>query len=129
MASDVAAQDKSMPPESPENCSLDPTEIYTRTEKRVWGAMTLHIDPMRLAERVQAGRGSAIALGDGHFVTNYHVVGKSDVVMLMSGKHFVPATVVGRDPALDIAVLYSPEDEFMRLSEPLPFVPDVLGTL
>jgi putative serine protease PepD len=118
------AQQSSTPQASAAECALDPTEIYARTEKSILKVLTLHIDPMLLLGRVQAGSGSAIALGNGQFVTNYHVVGKSEEVMLVAGEEFLPALVVGRDPALDIAVLYSPFDEMIGLSERMPFAPD-----
>jgi S1-C subfamily serine protease len=42
----------------------------------------------------------------GHVVTNYHVVeGASKVQVSFSGNDEIPATVVGRDPSTDIAVL------------------------
>jgi putative serine protease PepD len=42
----------------------------------------------------------------GHVVTNYHVVeGASKVQVSFSGNDQMPATVVGRDPSTDIAVL------------------------
>jgi putative serine protease PepD len=42
----------------------------------------------------------------GHVVTNYHVVeGASKVEVSFSGNDEIPATVVGRDPSTDIAVL------------------------
>lgn len=114
------------PPSKPiSHCTLDPTEIYADTNRSVLKVLTLHIDPMLLAGRVQAGSGSAIALGDGFFVTNYHIVGNAEEVMLVAEEDFLPAIVVGRDPALDIAVLFSSDDMFTSFSRKLPFASEM----
>ena len=122
------AQNLNSPSKSTSNCALDPTNIYTKTDRSVLKVLTLHVDPMRLVQRVQAGSGSAIALGSGFFATNYHVVGKAEEVMLVAEEEFLPAVVVGRDPALDVAVLFSSHDVFTGFSRQLPFAsePEVL---
>lgn len=119
------SQDLNPPSKSNSHCILDPTEIYAKTDRSVLKVLTLHIDPMLLAGRVQAGSGSAIALGDGFFVTNYHIVGKAEEVLLVAEEDFFSALVVGRDPALDIAVLFSSDDMFMSFSRKLPFASEM----
>lgn len=116
-----SAQELRVQSRSTSNCTLDPTEIYAETDRSVLKVLTLHIDPMVLMDRVQAGSGSAIALGGGFFATNYHVVGKAEEVMLVADEEFLPAVVIGRDPALDVAVLFSANDMFMGFSRQMPF--------
>ncbi|HYY32845.1 MAG TPA: trypsin-like peptidase domain-containing protein [Gaiellaceae bacterium] len=56
----------------------------------------------------------------GHVVTNYHVVeGASKVEVSFSGNDEMPATVVGRDPSTDIAVLRIKRAQSRALT-PLP---------
>ena len=52
------------------------------------------------------GIGSGVIYGDGLIITNHHVIaGATDItIQLNDGRHF-PATVVGSDPNVDIAVM------------------------
>ncbi|MFC4174909.1 Do family serine endopeptidase [Microvirga sp. GCM10011540] len=55
--------------------------------------------------RQSLGSGFVIS-ADGHIVTNNHVVEDADEIQVVFGdRNNVPATLVGRDPATDIAVL------------------------
>lgn len=59
------------------------------------------------APPVQRGSGSGVILSeDGFIVTNHHVIdGADDIQVGLNDNRSVPATLVGSDPATDIAVL------------------------
>jgi len=59
-----------------------------------------------------AGSGVVVDAGEGHIVTNYHVVQRADeiAVTLWDGRTF-PATLIGADPQVDLAVLKVEADE------------------
>jgi len=58
-------------------------------------------------ERIAEGSGSGVIIDDrGYIVTNNHVIDEADeVVVSMNDNRSYPATVVGADPATDLAVL------------------------
>jgi serine protease Do len=63
------------------------------------------LDPRRRPRRQSLGSGFVIA-PDGHVVTNDHVIGDAEEIeVVFDGRNRVPARLVGRDPATDIAVL------------------------
>jgi serine protease DegS len=85
--------------------------IYTRRVERVPGA---GLEPPsggalrpRYRERVQRSLGSGVIVdAAGHIVTNQHVIaGASEVHVGLADGRTAEATVVGRDPDTDIAVL------------------------
>lgn len=56
--------------------------------------------------QVPAGAGSGIIWdGEGHIVTNFHVINGADNLAISIGKLTVPAKVIGAEPRKDIAVL------------------------
>lgn len=64
-----------------------------------------HLDPRRRQPRQSLGSGFVIS-PDGHVVTNDHVIGDAEeIAVVFDGRSRVPASLVGRDPAMDIAVL------------------------
>ncbi|MBO1905438.1 Do family serine endopeptidase [Microvirga sp. 3-52] len=64
-----------------------------------------HLDPRRRQPRQSLGSGFVIS-PDGHVVTNDHVIGEAEeIAVVFDGRNRVPASLVGRDPAMDIAVL------------------------
>jgi S1-C subfamily serine protease len=75
--------------------------------------LTIHGVYMRDAPGVVQVTATSKALGSGfvldkagHIVTNYHVVsGASKVYVSFSNQERLPATIVGRDPSTDLAVL------------------------
>ncbi len=83
------------------------TESYTRGERRK-----------------QASVGSGFLLDDqGHIVTNYHVAGRAKQLMVtLSNKERIEATLVGEDPLTDLAVIKIPAEKVAALKlQPLEF--------
>jgi Do/DeqQ family serine protease len=86
--------------------SVVPAVVSVNTSRRV-----LYVDPFdffqrgRVAEQSSLGSG-VIVSAEGYILTNHHVIaGMQQIqVQLTDGRDF-PATVVGSDPAVDIAVL------------------------
>ncbi|MBN2847865.1 MAG: trypsin-like peptidase domain-containing protein [Coriobacteriia bacterium] len=65
------------------------------------------IDPFtgrRVTQRVGNGSG-VIIRSDGHILTNDHVIAGADGLYVTVGMDELPATVVGRDPSSDLAVI------------------------
>ncbi|MCQ2137147.1 MAG: trypsin-like peptidase domain-containing protein [Bacteroidales bacterium] len=58
-------------------------------------------------ERIQQGSGSGVIIRpDGYIVTNNHVVaGASQIVVTLNNNETYPATLVGTDPATDVAII------------------------
>ena len=58
----------------------------------------------------QEGQGSGVIIdGDGHILTNNHVVAKArKITVTMADGKKIPATLVGRDPSSDLAVIKIP---------------------
>jgi serine protease Do len=103
----------------------DPTQraIY-RARDRVFPAL-VHIEPIlevfRAGERGRmAVTGSGVIFSpDGYVLTNNHVVERAErVTCYLEDQQEVPATVIGRDPATDVAVL---KLDISRVSGKIPF--------
>ncbi|MEA5455870.1 trypsin-like peptidase domain-containing protein [Sinomonas sp. JGH33] len=77
-----------------------------------------HLTPRVASVRTERGAGSAVVLtGEGHLVTNAHVVGRSSHGEVTFADGIAgPFVVVGRDPLSDLAVL--------RTGLPVPEPPD-----
>ncbi len=58
-------------------------------------------------ERVQQGSGSGVIIRpDGYIVTNNHVVsGATEIVVTLNNNKTYPATIIGTDPATDVAII------------------------
>ncbi|MGQ0531435.1 MAG: trypsin-like peptidase domain-containing protein [Caulobacteraceae bacterium] len=111
------------------NERLSPAVVNIATSQRVEGVDDLPRFPPgspmeRLNEGLGEGGAQITSLGsgfvvspDGVVITNNHVIESADAieVILQSGRHY-EATVVGRDPATDIAVLR------VHAGTPLPYV-------
>lgn len=107
---------------------LSPAVVNIATSQRVEGLEELQFPPgspmERFSEGLSEGGAQISSLGsgfiisaDGVVVTNNHVIEAADAieVILQNGQRY-DATVVGRDPATDIAVLR------MHARTPLPYV-------
>jgi len=105
---------------------LTPAVVNIATSQRVEGAEDLpRFPPGSPMERLNGdGAAQVTSLGsgfiisaDGVVVTNNHVVEEADAIeVILQNNQHLPATVVGRDPATDIAVLR------VHARGPLPFV-------
>lgn len=69
-------------------------------------------------ERIAQGSGSGVIIDDrGHIVTNNHVIeGADEIIVSLNNNRTYAATVVGKDPSTDLAVLE------INAPEPLPFL-------
>jgi len=92
------------------NNSLIQEDIYSSRDK-VLPAL-VHIQPVNVDYRTgklrkQSVIGSGVIFhSDGYVVTNYHVAGKAErIIVTLSDKEQVKAEIVGGDPLTDIAVL------------------------
>jgi serine protease Do len=83
------------------------TESYTRGERR---------------KEASVGSGFLVD-ADGHIVTNYHVAGRARQLMVtLSNKERIEATLVGEDPLTDLAVIKIPAEKVAELKlRPLDF--------
>ena len=74
--------------------------------------------PERRRERKRTGLGSGVILDakEGYIVTNNHVIEKADdiVVTLSDGRKF-DATIVGRDPGADVAIIQVEADNLTQI--------------
>lgn len=60
----------------------------------------------------QVGSGSGVVFSEnGYIVTNNHVIDEADEITVIAGKRSYPATLVGRDPSSDLAVIKIDSDE------------------
>ena len=85
-------------------------EIY-KARDRVLPAL-IHIQPVIMdyltgREKKQSVVGSGVIISaDGYAVTNYHVAGRAErIICTLHDREQVPATLIGGDPATDIAVI------------------------
>ena len=70
---------------------------------------SLTINPYLVQERVTPKFGTGFLLEDGYLVTNYHVVADAGQTTVFFGDYGFPAQIMGIDPALDVAVLWTPQ--------------------
>lgn len=89
-------------------CDQPATRIYRELAPSVVQVMAYGIDPFQVIERVHAGSGSGVALGDSHVMTNFHVVAGATAIGVTGDGIILEAEVIGSDPVLDIAVLNVP---------------------
>ena len=103
----AAAQSTAVPAASTSE-SLSVSEIYEKTYKSVVEITVASSQPTPTGEEQQAqGQGSGFVYdGEGHVVTNQHVVDGAETVSvrLWDGSTY-DATVVGSDPSTDLAVI------------------------
>jgi len=104
----VVAQDTTSETATQAVCDQPATRIYREVAPAVVQVMAYGIDPFQVTERVRAGLGSGVALGDGLVLTNFHVVAGATAIGVTSDGIILDAEIVGSDAVLDIAVLKVP---------------------
>lgn len=94
-------------PARSEECSLSAEQIFARASPSIVQIFSLSIDPFLVLDRVQPSFGTGFQLGDGYVLTNYHVVADTQKTVAYFDEFAMPVQVVGIDPALDVAVLWT----------------------
>jgi serine protease Do len=89
--------------------SVGPSVVHIDTETVVSGRRRVSDDWSRVfPRRLLAGQGSGVIVDkEGYILTNFHVVAEASQlrVRLSDGREITSATIVGADPATDLAVL------------------------
>lgn len=98
----------------PSVVSIDTRGVRTELQRDFWGRA-------RELQRPTQGQGSGVIVTrEGHVITNHHVIsGQEQIQVTLHGGRRYPATLIGEDPLLDIAVL--------RIEGQGPFTPLKLG--
>jgi serine protease Do len=84
----------------PSVVSIDTASVRTERLLDMWGRLRVNRYPTR-------GQGSGVIVSsEGHIVTNHHVIaGQQKIQVTLHGGKTYPATLVGEDDLLDIAVI------------------------
>ncbi|WAC19982.1 trypsin-like peptidase domain-containing protein [Luteolibacter sp. SL250] len=98
----------------PSVVSIDTASVKTERLLDMWGRLRVNRYPTR-------GQGSGVIVSsEGHIVTNHHVIaGQQKIQVTLHGGKTYPATLVGEDDLLDIAVI--------KIQGEGPFTPLKLG--
>lgn len=113
-----------LPVSAQTDCALAPHEIFAEVGNSVVQVLAIGINPFLVHERLSVRTGTGYAIDDGLVATNYHVIADADEVVVFFGESGFDATVVGVDPALDVAVVKPPFGiAMLDLGPPLPFAP------
>ncbi len=91
--------------ESEIDCEKAATAVYEQVAPAVVRIMAFGIDPFRAKGRISASTGSGVVLPDGHVLTSFHVVAGATAIAVGADDELFDASVVGRDPLLDVVVL------------------------
>lgn len=86
-------------------CGKPPVEIYRDVAPSVVQVFSFGIDPYQVIDRVRAGTGSGVYIGDDLVATNFHVIVDATAVGIRAEEEIVEAEIVGIDPTFDIAIL------------------------
>ena len=86
-------------------CGKAPDVIYREVAPSIVQVFSFGIDPFKVANRVRAGTGSGIYLGNDLVATNFHVIVDSTAVGVGTDKGAFEAEIVGIDPIFDISIL------------------------
>jgi len=78
-------------------------QTLSEYEYRTGGWMDWFFEP-RSSQQVGSGSGVVFSK-DGYIVTNNHVIDEAEKITVIAGKRSYPATLVGRDPSSDLAVI------------------------
>ena len=90
-------------------------QTLSEYEYRRGGWMDWFFEP-RASQRVGSGSGVVFAQ-DGYIVTNNHVIDDADEITVIAGKKSFPATLVGRDPSSDLAVIKIESNELPAIEK------------
>jgi S1-C subfamily serine protease len=82
-------------------------DVYAQVAPSVVLITTVHVDPFRVDERIASGLGAGCIIDAGGLVlTSSHVVyGSRAISVTLHDGQSLPATLVGADPLLDLAVV------------------------
>lgn len=94
-------------PSSAGGCSMDARDVYAENASSVVQVFSLSINPFLVRDRVAPRFGTGFLLEDGYLATNYHVVADAQQTTVFFGEYGLPAQVIGIDPTLDVAVLWT----------------------
>jgi serine protease Do len=86
-------------------CGKTPVEIYREVAPSIVQVFSIGIDPFKVVDRIRAGSGSGVYLGDDLIATNFHVIVDANTVGIKAGDSIFEAEIVGIDPVFDIAIL------------------------
>ncbi len=84
-------------------------QTLSEYEYRSGGWMDWFFEP-RSSQQVGSGSGVVFS-SDGYIVTNNHVIDDADEITVIAGKKSYQATLVGRDPSSDLAVIKIDSDD------------------
>ena len=100
---------------------VNPAVVNIRVTKHSEGAFRFQPDQAEPPDEYVRGQGSGFVIdGEGHIVTNYHVVeGAEEVLIVFSDGDQARATIVGTDPDGDLAVVKA--DHVPANVQPLEF--------
>lgn len=90
---------------------VTPTVVHILTEVEMKESQQMPMDPFgffhQFPQRPQAGSGSGVIVSaDGYIVTNNHVIeNASKIKVILNDKRKYDATLIGRDPNTDLALL------------------------
>ena len=86
-------------------CGKASVEIYREVAPSIVQIFSFGIDPYKVANRVRAGTGSGIYLGNDLVATNFHVIVDATAVGIGTEENVVEGEIIAIDPIFDIAIL------------------------
>lgn len=92
-----------------DDCRMTAREVFAQKASSVVQVFSLTVNPFLVQSRVTPRFGSGFLLKNGYLLTNYHVVADAQTTTVYFGEYGIPARVIGIDPSLDIALLWTPK--------------------
>jgi S1-C subfamily serine protease len=95
------------------SCDESVAAVFRLNSPSVIRVFTVAIDPFSLTERVRTAVGTGVVIdGDGHIVTNAHIVFEANQVMVSTAdEQMLEAELIGMDALTDIAVIRLDPDD------------------